>query len=65
MVYFDSPAPVSVDLFLFQGNNISKLLLLLFSLAVQPIAGYGLLVTQGFLITHNDAPQSVGLLLDE
>jgi hypothetical protein len=39
------------------------LLLLLFSLALQPSAGYGLLVTRGFLITHNDAPQSVELLL--
>jgi hypothetical protein len=26
---------------------------------------FGHLVTRGFLITHNDAPQSVGLLLDE
>jgi hypothetical protein len=30
-------------------------------LALQPSAGYGLLVSRGFLITHNDAPQSVGL----
>jgi hypothetical protein len=35
---------------------------LFFSLALQPSAGYGLLVSRGFLITHNDAPQSVGLL---
>jgi hypothetical protein len=41
------------------------LLLLLFSLALQPSAGYGLIVTRGFLITHNEAPISVGLLLDE
>jgi hypothetical protein len=34
----------------------------LFSLALQPSAGYGLLVTPGFFIAH-DAPQSVGLLL--
>jgi hypothetical protein len=34
---------------------------LLFSLVLQPSAGYDLLVTRGFLITHNDAPQSVGL----
>jgi hypothetical protein len=27
----------------------------LFSLALQPSAGYGLLVTRGFLITQNDA----------
>jgi hypothetical protein len=36
--------------------------LLLFSLALQPSAAYGLLVSRGFLITHNEAPQSVGLL---
>jgi hypothetical protein len=35
---------------------------LLFYLALQPSAGYGLLVSRGFLITHNDAPQSVRLL---
>jgi hypothetical protein len=34
----------------------------LVSLALQPSAGYGLLVPRGFLITHNDAQQSVGLL---
>jgi hypothetical protein len=34
----------------------------LFSLALQPSAGYGILVTRGFVITHNDAPQSVRLL---
>jgi hypothetical protein len=33
-----------------------------FKMALQPCAGYGLLVPRGFLITHNDAPQSVGLL---
>jgi hypothetical protein len=33
-----------------------------FSMAVQPSAGYGLLVSRGFLITQNDPPQSVGLL---
>jgi hypothetical protein len=37
----------------------------LISLALQPSAGYGLLVSRGFLITHNKAPQSKGLLLDE
>jgi hypothetical protein len=31
-------------------------------LALQPSAGYGLLATRGFVITHNDAPQSVGIL---
>jgi hypothetical protein len=34
---------------------------LIVSLAVQPSTGYGL-VTWGFVITHNDAPQSIGLL---
>jgi hypothetical protein len=34
---------------------------LLITLALQPSAGYGLLISQCFLITHNDAPHSVGL----
>jgi hypothetical protein len=34
-------------------------LLLLFSLSVQPSAGYDL-VSRGFLITYNDTPQYVG-----
>jgi hypothetical protein len=34
----------------------------LFSLALQPSASYGLVVSRGFLNTHNDAPQSVRLL---
>jgi hypothetical protein len=37
-------------------------MLFLFSLALQPSAGYGLLLSQRFLITHNYAPQLVGLL---
>jgi hypothetical protein len=41
------------------------LLLLLFPLAQQPSAGYGLLVPRGFVIAHNDAPQSVGLWTSE
>jgi hypothetical protein len=32
------------------------------SVALQPSAGYDLLVHEVFLITHNDAPHSVGLL---
>jgi hypothetical protein len=32
------------------------------SLALQPSAGYDHLVPRGFLISHNDAPQSVELL---
>jgi hypothetical protein len=45
---------------------LRELLLLLLSssssssLALQASAGYGLLVSLGFLITHNDAPQLVG-----
>jgi hypothetical protein len=35
---------------------------IIFFLVLQPRAGYGLLVSRGFLITHNDAPHSVGLL---
>jgi hypothetical protein len=34
----------------------------LFSLALQPSAGNDLLVSRGFLITYNEAPQSVGLI---
>jgi hypothetical protein len=30
--------------------------------ALQPSAGYGLLESRGFLVTHNDTPHSVGLL---
>jgi hypothetical protein len=41
------------------SNNIA---IILFSLALQSSAGYGILVSRGFFITHNDAPQSVGLL---
>jgi hypothetical protein len=40
----------------------NKVINYLFSMPLQPSAGYGLLVSRGFLITHNDAPQSVGLL---
>jgi hypothetical protein len=43
-------------------ERISKGIFFLFSLALQPNAGYGLLVHEVFVITHNDAPQSVGLL---
>jgi hypothetical protein len=38
------------------------IIIIIISLALQRSAGYGLLVTRGFLITQNDAPQSVGLL---
>jgi hypothetical protein len=31
-------------------------------LALQPSASYGFLVHEVFVITHNDVPQSVGLL---
>jgi hypothetical protein len=43
-------------------NIIFTLFILLFSLALQPSAGYGLLVHEVFVITHNDVPQSVGLV---
>jgi hypothetical protein len=33
-----------------------------FSLNLQPSAGYGLFISQGFLTTHNDASHSVRLL---
>jgi hypothetical protein len=41
---------------------LNKLQYLNFFLALQPSAGYGLLVHEVFVIKHNDAPQSVGLL---
>jgi hypothetical protein len=41
-------------------NDNIKTFIYLFSLALQPSAGYGL-VSRGFVITH-DTPQSVGLL---
>jgi hypothetical protein len=43
-------------------RKVAYAYMLFVSLALQPSAGYCLLVTRGFLITHNDAPQSVGLL---
>jgi hypothetical protein len=43
-------------------ESVIKIYYLLFSLALQHSVGYGLLVTRGFVITHNDAPQSVRLL---
>jgi hypothetical protein len=46
-------------------KRINKIHYYLFSLALEPSSGYGLLVTRGYVITHNDASQSVGLLLDE
>jgi len=33
-----------------------------FAAALQPNAGHGLLILEVFKITHNDAPQTVGLL---
>jgi hypothetical protein len=43
-------------------SSVCIIIIYLFYLALQPSAGYGLLVLRGFLITHNDAPQSVVLL---
>jgi hypothetical protein len=42
--------------------SMLRYLFFLFPLALQPSAGYGLLVSRGLLITHSDAPQSVGHL---
>jgi hypothetical protein len=39
-------------------NDFSTLIV---SLVLQPSAGYDL-ITRGLVITHNDAPQSVGIL---
>jgi hypothetical protein len=33
-----------------------------YSVALRPNAGHGLLILEVYRITHNDAPQSVGLL---
>jgi hypothetical protein len=44
------------------GGGVVSAGLLFVSLALQPSASYGLLVHRGFVVTHNDAPQSVGLL---
>jgi hypothetical protein len=45
------------------GSSEHRLFVCLFvSLALQPSAGFGLLLPRGFLIRNNDAPQSVGLL---
>jgi hypothetical protein len=62
----DNDTHNTVEVSVSTDAKVSKLLwpnnYLLFSLALQPSAGYGLPVLLGFLITHNDAPQSVGLL---
>jgi hypothetical protein len=36
-----------------------------FSLSLKPSAGYGLLIARGFMITHNDAPQSGQLWMSD
>jgi hypothetical protein len=46
------------DLYLYHILPVSCLSV---SLALQPSAGYDILVPRGFLITHNDPSQSVGL----
>jgi hypothetical protein len=43
---------------LLSERQLNSVYLLLFSLVLQPSAGYCLLVPRSFLITHNDAPQS-------
>jgi hypothetical protein len=65
-----SVAPIVTGITLIFTFYVRDLLLLLLSssspspssLAVQPSTGYGLLVSRGFLITHNNAPQLVELL---
>jgi hypothetical protein len=52
----------ATHLFLSLSLFIPLFLSLSLSLTVQSSAGFGLFVPRGFLITHNDAPQSVGLL---
>jgi hypothetical protein len=42
--------------------TINRHIYIYFFLVLQPSAGYGLIVLRGFLITHNEGPQSVGLL---
>jgi hypothetical protein len=62
----DNDTHNTVEVSISTDVKVSKLIwpnyYLIFSLAVQPSAGYGLLVLRCFLITYNDAPQSVGLL---
>jgi hypothetical protein len=65
-VHQDKTSSFRINYFSLILTHIGIYVVCLFvSLAVQPSAGYGLLVPRGFVITHNDAPQSVGLLLDE
>jgi hypothetical protein len=53
---------ISLGVFISCAETLTRLLLLLLLfMALQPSAGYGI-VTQGSLITHNNAPQSVRLL---
>jgi hypothetical protein len=53
---------VAYTFIVYRMLQLHYLLFILFSLALQPSAGYGLLVHEVFVITHNDAPQLVGLL---
>jgi hypothetical protein len=41
---------------------INIIIIIVIILVLQPSAGYGLLVSRGFLITQNDVPNSVGHL---
>jgi hypothetical protein len=40
----------------------TRLLFFYFAVTLRPNPGHGLLILEVFQITHNDAPQSVGLL---
>jgi hypothetical protein len=44
------------------NNNNNNIIIIIIIIISDTAAGYGLLVSRGFLITHNDAPQSVGPL---
>jgi hypothetical protein len=49
-----------VGMFACPSSTVEKDSFYLFSLSLQLSAGYGFLESRGFLITHNDAPQSAG-----
>jgi hypothetical protein len=51
-----------LESFLLFAQHVSDITASIVRSTLQPSAGYGLLVFRGFMITHNDAPQSVGFL---
>ena len=44
------------------NSGFKGLMLIFFPVALGPNAGHGILILEVFKITHNDAPQTVGLL---